>query len=169
MTQIRSAEYLVEAADRVMIKDLAARYACYIDYWQPGLPTVDSLFVEDGRYLIPSLGIEAEGRAAIREMAKLITSADRHMHHVQTNHIIDIAGQSASGRCHFNEFVTGSKGIIGYSQGWYEDDYVWEGERWWFKVRRTHITRQVADLMISPEMIAQGFTLLDKMIVKSSR
>jgi hypothetical protein len=168
MSRSRDDDYLMEAADRVMLKELTARYMFCMDYADGDQPMVDSLFVENGRYVIPLLGIEARGRAAIRALAKMALTVERHLHHVQSNHVFDISGASARGRCQFNEFVTAPDGIIGYSQGWYEDDYVWQDGRWWFEVRRTHLTPQVAELMTSPAMVARGFTLLDKMTLQNS-
>lgn len=146
-----------------MLKDLTARYAFCVDYPNESPISLESLFVEDGRYLLPLRGVELIGRAAIRDAFVRLAAVDRHLHHVQTNHVFDIDGQSAKGRCEFNEFITTSGAVIGYSQGWYEDEYVWENGSWWFSVRKTHLTEKAFSIMTSKVFVDEGLTFVDKL------
>ena len=53
-----------------------------------------------------------------------------------SNFVIDLAGERASGRCELNEFMARPEAIYPSVQGWYEDEYVLEGETWRIKSRR---------------------------------
>ena len=60
--------YLQEAADRVMIHELHARYAYALDYPSEGPDELGKLFTESGRLVIPEISMVIERRAALRSL-----------------------------------------------------------------------------------------------------
>jgi hypothetical protein len=137
----RNEHYLQIAADRSMIQDLLGRYAFAIDYetGNPGLWA--SLFAEDGRFEIPIMKLVVEGRAALTQFAAGLHRTLPGLHHVMTNSYVDVDGDRATGKCELNEFLLRPEAIYNNLQGWYEDDYVRDGERWRFGVRRVFFPR----------------------------
>ena len=53
-----------------------------------------------------------------------------------SNIVLDIADDTAKGRCELNEFMARPEAIYPNLQGWYEDDYVFTGRRWLISHRR---------------------------------
>ncbi len=124
----RRTEYLEAAADRVMIQDMLARYAWEIDHGTPeGFAAV---FAEDGVFEVVALKLRVEGTRDIVSFAKDLQRTMPNLHHVMSNFVINISGNRASGRCELNEFMALPDAIYPNVQGWYEDDYVFDGERW---------------------------------------
>lgn len=130
----RTSEYLQQAADRVMIQDLLARYAWHVDHGDPA--DWAALFTEDGVFEIPTVKVKAEGREELAAFAADLQQAIPNVHHVQTNFVIDLDGDRARGKCELNEFMARSEAVYPNLQGWYEDDYVFRDGRWLIAHRR---------------------------------
>lgn len=134
----RSMEYLTEAADRIMIHDLLARYAMAIDHGTPeGFAAV---FTKDGIFEAPQSGMSVQGPAALISVARDLYRTLPNVHHVMSNLVIDISGDQAKGRCELNEFMARPEAIYPNLQGWYEDDYVFTDQRWLIKHRRCFVS-----------------------------
>ena len=133
----RSAEYLQQAADRVMIQDLLGRYAWECDHGSP--EAVAGLFVENGVLEAPALGLYAAGRPTITALIRDTQRTIPNIHHVMSNFVIDLAGDRARGRCELNEFLSRPEAVYVPLQGWYEDDFVFAAGRWWIERRRVFI------------------------------
>lgn len=137
----RDDNYLQAAADRSMIQDLLGRYAFAIDY-ETGNPALwASLFTPDGRFEIPIMKVVVEGRAALTEFAAGLHCTIPGLHHVMTNSYVDVDGDSATGKCELNEFLLRPEAIYNNLQGWYEDEYQREGNRWRFRSRKVLFPR----------------------------
>ena len=133
----RSAEYLQQAADRVMLLDLLGRYAWECDHGSPD--AVAGLFTDDGVLEAPTLGLYAAGRATIAALIRDTQRTVPNIHHVMSNFVFDIAGDRATGRCELNEFLARPEAVYAPLQGWYEDDFVFRDGRWWLAHRRVFV------------------------------
>ncbi len=145
-----------EIRDRVMIMDLAARYAYLLDYRPDRTDELTELFLPDAVFMLPNQGIVYEGRGAIREAMARVHQAKRQLHHFTSNHVIDLAGDRAAGHLHYNEFLLLPEKVHNYSQGRYEDEYERRDGIWRFRSRRVHIPDESFRLMTSQEMQAAG-------------
>lgn len=133
----RTTEYLTEAADRIMIHDLLARYALAIDHGTPeGFAAV---FTADGIFEAPQSGMWVQGSEALMSVASDLYNTLPNVHHVMSNLVIDLSGDQAKGRCELNEFMARPEAIYPNLQGWYEDDYVFDGQRWLIRHRRCFV------------------------------
>jgi uncharacterized protein (TIGR02246 family) len=90
--------------DREAIRDLFARYALYIDSGRAD--EFANLFTEDGRF-VTGIGDPLVGRDALRAFAGSVPAG--MMHHLFTDHVIDIDGDTA--HCEMSSIVT-AKGQI---------------------------------------------------------
>jgi hypothetical protein len=138
----RPTHYLQAAADRVMIQDLLARYAWDLDHgtaegWADA-------FTADGVFEAPSLGFRVAGRDALIAFARDVHRTLPDVHHLMTGFVIDITGDRASGRCALNEFMSRPEGMYNNLQGWYEDTFVFDGNRWRIEHRRAHVAHPQA-------------------------
>ena len=134
-------EYMQKAADRTMIADLLGRYAFAIDY-EPGDPDAwAALFTADGRFEIPVMKVVVQGRAALREFAAGLHRTIPGLHHVMSNFMVDVDGDTAKGKCELNEFLLRPEAIYSNMMGWYEDEFVRQNGRWLFQARRVFMTR----------------------------
>jgi len=140
----RTPEYLQTAADRSMIQDLLARYAWEIDHGTP--EGWAALFTEDGIFEAPALGLWVQGSAALVAFARDVHRTLPNVHHMMSNFVIDVSGERARGRCELNEFMARPEAIYPNLQGWYEDEYVCDAERWRITHRRVFIA-EPASLM----------------------
>lgn len=138
----RTAQYLEAAADRVMIHDLLARYALEIDHGTPA--GFAATFTPDGVFEIPALSLRAEGTAEIAAFGRDLQETMPNLHHVMSNFAIDVSGDRATGRCELNEFMALPEAIVPNVQGWYEDEYVFDGEAWRIAHRRTFFANSAA-------------------------
>lgn len=142
----RDKSYMEAAADRVMIQDLLGRYAWELDHgaaegWADA-------FTTDGTFEAPGLGFRVSGRDALIAFARDVHRTLPNVHHLMTNHVIDVSGDEATGRCMLNEFMARPEGMYSNLQGWYEDAYVFNGARWRIRQRRAFV--------VEPQSIAQG-------------
>ena len=131
-------QHIAEAADRVMILDLLGRYAFAADYGTGNPSEWASLFVEDGRFEAPESGLQVTGHAALCEFIDGLHRTIPGLHHVMSNHVIDIDGDRAYGKCQLNEFLLRPEAIYPCIHGWYEDTYVRIDNRWYFELRKVY-------------------------------
>ncbi len=133
----RSARYLQEAADRVMITDLLARYVWAIDYG--AAEDYADVFTPDGVFEAAGGAPRVVGRERIMEFAKDLYRTVPHLHHVTTSILIELDGDRATGKSQLNEFMSRPEAIYPNLHGWYEDEYVFTDGRWLIKTRRVHL------------------------------
>ena len=133
----RSNEYLQDAADRVMITDLLARYVWAADYgtaeqWA-------DVFTPDGVFGADKGGLRVVGRERLIEFINDLYQTVPHLHHVTTSIAIDLDGDRATGKSQLNEFMSRPEAIYPNLHGWYEDDYLFVDGCWLIKRRLVHI------------------------------
>jgi len=133
----RSNEYLQDAADRVMITDLLARYVWAADYgtaeqWA-------GVFTPDGVFGADKGGLRVVGRKRLIEFINDLYHTVPHLHHVTTSIAIDLDGDRSTGKSQLNEFMSRPEAIYPNLHGWYEDDYLFVDGCWLIKRRIVHI------------------------------
>ena len=143
----RSDTYIQEAADRVMITDLVARYSWTADYGTP--EGWADLFMPDAVFSIPQAELRIVGHATLIEFMTDLQRTVPHLHHVTTSLNIELDGDWATGKSQLNEFLSQPDKIYPNLHGWYEDEYVFDGSRWRFQTRAVR--------MPHPENTAVGF------------
>lgn len=126
--------WLEAAADRVMIQDLLARYVWEADHGTP--ERWAALFTPDGVFEVPAAKVRVEGTAELVAFAADLQRTLPNVHHVTTGLVIDLDGDRATGRAELNEFLARPERIHANLQGWYEDEYAFDGERWRIARRR---------------------------------
>jgi hypothetical protein len=133
----RSDTYLSDAADRVMIADLLARYVWAADYGTP--EEWADQFTPDGTFGVAVGEMRVAGRERLMEFMVDLQRTVPHLHHVTTSLKIELDGDRATGKAQLNEFLSQPEAIYPNIHGWYEDEYVFNGERWLIKSRRVHM------------------------------
>ena len=133
----RTDDYMANAADRVMIADLLARYVWAADYGTP--EEWADLFTPDGVFAGADGGLRVFGRARLIEFMTDLQRTVPHLHHVTTSPAINLNGNFATGKAQLNEFLSQPEAIYPALHGWYEDEYVFVDERWLIKSRTVHI------------------------------
>lgn len=129
-----------EIADREEIKELVSRYAHRV---ARGVSVAD-LYTDDGAYIHRRPGQpvqETRGRAALDKhyaASADVVSQGRVALPMIHNHLIEVAGNTASGLCSI-ELRTADKGQSIIASGYYEDTYRRENGRWKFVVRDAHM------------------------------
>jgi hypothetical protein len=123
-------ETLRRLTDLEAIRDLARRYAHCV--WKKDVTGAIELFTEDGV-------MEIGGRPAIRGRPALLESYREMIGGMLQpfvhNHVIELEGSRASGTCYLDLRATvEGRSMIG--AGWYEDEYVRDGEAWRFRSRK---------------------------------
>lgn len=83
-----------EIADRAQINDLLSRYCAAVDDKRIDAATVAATFTPDGRLVAPN-GAVVVGREAIAAGQTKTFSRFRATHHVTTDHIVDLNGDTA--------------------------------------------------------------------------
>jgi ketosteroid isomerase-like protein len=122
---------LRELADREAIRDLARRYAHYV--WQKKIAAAVDLFSEDGE-MDTGEAPPLRGRAALLEAYQRMLGDARFQPFVH-NHVIDLAGDEASGICYLDlRAVQEGRSMIG--SGYYEDRYRRVAGEWKFQSRK---------------------------------
>lgn len=84
---------LTKLADRAQISELLSRYCSFVDDKCFNIAAVEATFTPDGRYVRPN-GAAVVGPEAIASEDK-IYSRFRATHHVTSDHIIDLEGDTA--------------------------------------------------------------------------
>jgi len=133
----RTDKYVQEAADRVMITDLLARYVWAADYgtaeeWA-------DVFTPDGVFGADKGGLRVAGRERLMEFINDLYRTVPHLHHVTTSIAIELDGDRARGKSQLNEFMSRPEAIYPNLHGWYEDDYVFVDGRWLIERRIVHM------------------------------
>lgn len=161
-------KYIQKAADITMIQDLLARYALALDYPVNGGEDLVQLFAEDGIFTIPELSMVVQGHDEIRAFAEGIHKTVPGLHHVTTNIAVDVDGDRATGRAELNEFMLRKEAIYNNIHSWYEDDYVRDGDRWLFQVRRAHFHEDMEAVLTSGKIgeYFQGFMEMCQRFIK---
>ena len=122
---------LRELTDREAIRDLARRYAHYV--WQKQIAAAVDLFTEDGE-MDTGEAPPLRGRAALLEAYQRMLGDARFQPFVH-NHVIDLAGDEASGICYLDlRAVQKGRSMIG--SGYYEDRYRRVAGEWKFQSRK---------------------------------
>jgi hypothetical protein len=133
----RSSAYLAAAADRVMIQELLARYAWELDHGSP--ERWAESFAPDGVFEAPELGFRLAGREQLAAFCRDVHRTLPGLHHLMWGFVIEVDGDRARGRCLLNEFLARPDGMHSTLQGWYEDDYEFDGTRWQIRHRRAFV------------------------------
>jgi hypothetical protein len=125
-----------------MILDLLGRYAWEIDHgtaegWA-------GVFTPDGIFESPESGMRVQGRETLMAVARDLYCTLPTVHHVMSNHVIEVSGDTAKGRCELNEFMARPEAIYPNLQGWYEDDFVFVDQRWYIKHRRIYVAEPMS-------------------------
>lgn len=116
--------------DREAIKELRAEYCYRIDNrdWDG----FTALFTEDAHLDFGPIG-SFDGHDAIREFAENIVGARQpFLSHMLHNPVIDIDGDSGTGRWYFEVPCTFDDGDAGWIQGRYRDSYRRDAGGWSF-------------------------------------
>jgi ketosteroid isomerase-like protein len=101
---------------------------------------VMELWVDDCLFDMSELGMRRlEGFAAVRGYFEKERDALTHIMHVTTNHIIDVAGDEATGTAYFLAIAVTNQGNENQARGFYDDRYVRTADGWRFAVRRLRL------------------------------
>ena len=128
-------EILSELSDREAIRDLPVRYCDCV--WQGNLEAMLDLFAKDGAFISKGRNREAVSRGrdqlrAMYEKALGDVSPRPYIH----NHVVDLRGKGrATGRCYV-ELRSAARNMEWIGTGFYDDEYVKEGEHWKFASRK---------------------------------
>ncbi len=127
-------EMVAELADREAIRELPVRYCDCV--WQGSLDTMIDLFAKDGQFITKGRKREAvsKGHDELRKMysTALQVGPRPYIH----NHLVDLKSKTtATGRCYV-ELRSASKNFEWIGTGFYDDEYVKEGDRWKFASRK---------------------------------
>lgn len=147
MLNVRSDQYFTDAADRVAIGDLIARYGFWGDYGHDKKRDWAGLFSEDGVWGMPLIDVYFNGRDEIEKVVDIVLGCGMAIHHSQSNHVIDLEGDHATGRVELNAFLLDSGAVHNTLHAVYEDKYVRQGDRWLFEQRFVTFSEQGAALL----------------------
>ena len=119
-------------ADKEAIRDLARHYAHHV--WQLEVGPLVDLFADDGE-MDPSLEPPIRGREALRRaFQRLVDDNQADLQPFVHNHVIDLDGDRASGTAYVDlRSVRDGRSMLG--SGYYEDQYIRQGETWKFQSR----------------------------------
>ncbi|MDI9979519.1 nuclear transport factor 2 family protein [Rhodococcus sp. IEGM 1307] len=132
------ARLLQEVADRALIQDLIARYAFFGDYG-PNESFAD-LFTPDGTWVIAGTDVVVRGRDQLVQLVTAVRDNAPGAHHMQSNHVVDLDGDRATGKVELNVFLLRPEEIYSNTHGWYEDVYVKVDGRWLIESRTIHLS-----------------------------
>jgi hypothetical protein len=130
-----SDEILNELSDREAIRDLPVRYCDCV--WQGTLDAMLDLFSKDGIFISKGRNREAtcKGRDELRKMYQQALTEMTPRPYIH-NHVVDLHGKTkATGRCYV-ELRSASRNFEWIGTGFYDDEYVKEGEHWKFASRK---------------------------------
>lgn len=120
-------------ADKDAIRDLARRYADCV--WRRDVRGAVELFAEDG-VMDTGVGEPIAGRTALLEAYQGMLTGD--LQPFVHNHVIDLDGERATGRCYLDLRAT-REGASMMGSGYYEDVYVRTVDGWKFQSRRLNM------------------------------
>jgi len=117
--------------DRAAIEELRSKYCHYFDGRE--IDAFADLFTEDGTLALTKGTFEgrAEIGAFLEELADMPNRWESHMSH---NPIIDIDGDTATGRWYYEVPVVWEDGTAGWSQGTYYEEYRRVDGEWKFSL-----------------------------------
>jgi hypothetical protein len=130
-----SEEILTELSDREAIRDLPVRYCDCV--WQGNLEAMLDLFAANAAFISKGRQREAvsRGRDELRAMYQKALGDFTPRPYIH-NHVVDLRGKTkATGRCYV-ELRSASRNMEWIGTGFYEDEYVKEGEQWKFASRK---------------------------------
>ncbi len=127
-----SAERVEEMADREAIRELPLRYCDAV--WRQDADAVAELYTKDGAFDAGVGTGEVQGRDAIRQYLADTLPGGRPLPFIH-NHVFDIEGDRARGRCSVEIRMT-VDGERRTGVGFYEDEYLRDAGRWRFRARR---------------------------------
>lgn len=121
--------------DLEQIRRLTHDYAWAIDNFR--LDDLVALFAEDSVFDMRPFGASAaaEGIGAVREAFKAMIDSLGGCVHLTMNHLIDVAGDSATGKVYCHAFVLNPDGSRAENLCLYEDVYARTGGGWKFRSR----------------------------------
>ncbi len=129
-----SEELLRELADREAIRELPVRYCDCV--WQANLDAMLDLFAKDGRFVSKGRKREVvnQGREELRKMYSTALGQVNPRPYIH-NHVVDLKSKTtATGRCYV-ELRSAARNFEWIGTGFYDDQYVKEGEQWKFASR----------------------------------
>jgi ketosteroid isomerase-like protein len=129
MTQPTTEELVRSLADKDSIRDLARRYADCV--WRCDISGAVALFADDG-VMDTGTGAPIVGRTALLEAYRGMLTGD--LQPFVHNHVIDLDGDHATGRCYLDLRAT-RDGISMMGSGCYDDRYVRTAAGWKFQSR----------------------------------
>lgn len=123
------------ALDVEQIRRLTHDYAWAID--NSHLDDLVTLFTDDAVFDMRPFGAPAaaEGADAVREAFRAMIDSLGGCVHLTMNHLIDVAGDSATGKIYCHAFVLNPDGSRAENLCLYEDVYARTGEGWKFRTR----------------------------------
>lgn len=130
----RPTGYIETAADHAMLRVLLDRYAWEIDHGTP--EGWSRTYTPKGIFEVPDAGIRVEGTEDLVAFAQTLQALLPDVHHVMSGFVFDVDGDRASGRCELNQFMARPEGVLASQQGWYQDDFVFDGSEWRLSHRR---------------------------------
>ncbi len=124
--------------DILEIERLVNRYALLNDTFQ--VEELVALFTPEAYFDMVPAGLERyQGREAIREFFLKEKRALSHLMHLTANHLIELAGDRATGTAYFLAMgITRRGGVENHARGYYEDSYVRAAEGWRFAARSSN-------------------------------
>jgi hypothetical protein len=130
-----SEQKIIELYDRDAIHDLPVRYCDCV--WQGRLEAMLDLFTKDGVFVTKGRENEStcRGRDELRAMYQKALGDFTPRPYIH-NHVVDLQGASrATGRCYV-ELRSASRNMEWIGTGFYDDEYVKEGDAWKFASRK---------------------------------
>jgi hypothetical protein len=127
-----------ELADREGIRELPLKYCDCV--WRNDMTGIVDLFANNGEFITKGFKREhrASGREALLKLYGGLTQGALTPRPYIHNHVIDLQGNGhATGRCYV-ELRNLKKNLEWVSSGYYEDEYVKNGDEWKFKSRTFH-------------------------------
>ncbi|MGM7666567.1 nuclear transport factor 2 family protein [Microbacterium sp. A93] len=121
--------------DLEQIRRLTHDYAWAID--TSHLEDLVGLFTEDGVFDMRSLGAPAafDGASGVREGFRSMIEGLGGCVHLMMNHLVDVAGDTATGKVYCQAFVLNPDGSRAENLLLYEDAYARTGAGWKFQSR----------------------------------
>ena len=125
--------------DREAIRELPNRYCDRV--WHDDAKGVSELFASDGVFsvVLSDKTIEISGRNKIEAFMQE-GLADRPRPYIHNHVITRLAGTRAEGRAYL-DLRSAKHHFDWLGAGYYEDDYIKQGERWLFAKRNFHALR----------------------------